>query len=181
MVESFGKGEGCRYFCQDETRLGLITIPGKMITLKGVKPKGSMQWKRENYYLYGAVEPLTGESYFYEFSHLDRYCFQKFVEQLSKQFPNSLNFLQLDNAAFHQNIDWPENVIPIFQPKYSPELNPIERFWEEIKRKLRWKNCKTLEELRQNVSNVLAQFDPASIRSLIGWDFLTEAILSATS
>ena len=66
------------------------------------------------------------------------------------------------------------------QPKYSPELNPIERFGEEIKRKLRWRNYKTLEELRQNVSNLLAQFDPASIASLIGWDSLTETILSAT-
>ncbi|MBW4610012.1 MAG: transposase [Hassallia sp. WJT32-NPBG1] len=30
----------------------------------------------------------------------------------------------------------PENIIPIFQPPHSPELNPIERFWEFIKSKL---------------------------------------------
>ncbi|WP_442948866.1 transposase [Nostoc sp.] len=27
-------------------------------------------------------------------------------------------------------------MIPIFQPPHSPELNPIERFWELLKSKL---------------------------------------------
>jgi len=57
--------------CEDETLLGLKTIGGKNITIKGVKPKGCVQWKRDNFYLYGAVEVTSGESYFYEFYHLD--------------------------------------------------------------------------------------------------------------
>jgi hypothetical protein len=31
-------------------------------------------------WLYGAVEPLTGASFFYEFTHLDTVCFEKFLE-----------------------------------------------------------------------------------------------------
>lgn len=100
---------------------------------------------------------------------------------MSEQFPDTLNFLQLDNAKCHKNIDWPENIIPIFQPSYSPELNPIERFWLELKRSLRWENCKNLEELRQKVSITLNSFEPTAIVSLTGWDELTQAILSATS
>lgn len=149
--------------------------------MKGIKPLGKVQWKRDNFYLYGAVEPTTGESYFYEFSHLDSYCFQLFINQLSDQFPDTLNFLQLDHAKFHKNIDWPENIIPIFQPSYSPELNPIERFWQELKRSLQWENCQNLEELRQKVSTTLLHFDRIAIASLTGWDYLTPAILSATS
>ena len=41
-----------------------------MITLKGVKPIGKKQWKRGNFYIYGAVEPATGEQYYQEFSAL---------------------------------------------------------------------------------------------------------------
>ena len=82
-----GKGQKLRYFCQDETPLGLKTISGKVLTLKGIKPEGKIQWKRDNFYLYGAVEPLTGESYFYKFSHLDTKCFQLFVNQFSDIFP----------------------------------------------------------------------------------------------
>ena len=176
-----GKGEKCRYLAGDETRLGLKTIGGKKITLKGVKPEGSVQWKRENFYLYGAVDIISGESYFYEFSHLEGQCFQLFVNQLSKEFPETLNFRQLDNAGCHKNIDFPENIIPIFQPAYSPELNPIERLWEELKAKLRWQNCKDLKSLQQRLSQVLDSFDKVTIASITGWDYLVDALLSATS
>lgn len=49
--------------------MGLKTEAGRLITQKGVKPVGIMQWKRENFYLYGLVEPLTGEYFIWEFSH----------------------------------------------------------------------------------------------------------------
>ncbi len=104
-----------------------------------------------------------------------------FINQLSRNFPESVNFLQLDNASFHQNIDFPENIIPIFQPPYSPELNPIERFWQQFKQQLRWENCQTLEELQQKVSDILHKFDQVAIASLTGWDYLIDAVLSATS
>lgn len=94
---------------------------------------------------------------------------------------DKLNFLQLDNAKFHKNIDWLENIIPIFQRNYSRELNPIERFWLELKRSLGWENCKNLEDLRQKVLTALLHFDQMAFASLTGWDYLTQAILSATS
>jgi transposase len=152
-----------------------------MLTLKGVKPLGCVQWQRENFYLYGAVEIRTGDSYFYEFSHLDSQCFQLFVNQLSQNFPDTVNFLQLDNASFPKNVDFPENIIPIFQPPDSPELNPIERFWEYFKRELSWENCKNLKELQLRVSEILLKIDQVAISSLTGWNHLISAILEATS
>lgn len=59
-----------RFFCQDETRIGLKTISGRKITARGVKPKAKVQWQFQATWLYGIVEPATGESFFYEFSHL---------------------------------------------------------------------------------------------------------------
>jgi len=43
---------------------------------------------------------------------------------------------------------WSENIIPIFQPPHSAELNPIERFWQVLKTKLQWENCLNLTQLR---------------------------------
>jgi hypothetical protein len=66
-----------RYWCQDESRFGLKTILGRLITLCGVKPQANVSWQRDNFYVYGLVEPLTGERFFWEFSHLDTACFQR--------------------------------------------------------------------------------------------------------
>jgi len=55
-----------RLFSQDESRFGLITVQRRRITLKGVKPVGVFQQKFESFYLYGAVEVTTGESFFQE-------------------------------------------------------------------------------------------------------------------
>jgi hypothetical protein len=69
---------GLKYWCEDETRIGLKTIESKKNTALGVKPLGLVQWNFKAYYLYGAVAPKTGESFWLEFSHLDGMCFQIF-------------------------------------------------------------------------------------------------------
>jgi transposase len=148
-----------------------------------VKPQGRVGWKRENFYLYGAVEPATGNSFFYEFSHLDSACFQAFLNHFSQQFPDSLNLLQLDNGSFHKSItlNWPENILPIFQPAHSPELNPIERLWQYLKQFLRWDTYTNLEQLRQKLTEVLDSIPASVIASICGWDYINTALLSATS
>lgn len=153
-----------------------------MLTLAGVKPIGQVQWKRDNFYLYGVVEPLTGDSFFYEFSHLDSTCFQKFINLVSAKFTDSLIIMQMDRGKIHQSsmLDWPENIIPIFQPPYSPELNPIERFWEHLKAQLKWHNCPCLDELRAILKKALEEITPSVISSLTGWDFITDALRSLT-
>jgi len=57
--------------------------------------------------------------------------------------------IQFDQGSFHRAkaLDCPDNIILIFQPPHSPELNPIERFWEFLKSKLVGKYCQTLAQL----------------------------------
>ena len=148
--------------CQDETRLGLKTIPGRLITLLGIKPIGKSQGKRDNFYLYGVVEPLSGYSFFYEFSHLEGNCFQQFLNLVSIDLGDEVAVIQFDQGSFHRlkSLDWPENIIPIFQPPHSPELNPIERVWEWLKSQLQWVNCVSLDLLRHKLSELLAAITP---------------------
>ena len=169
--------------CQDETRLGLKTIAGRLITAPGVKPVGFSQWQRDNFYLYGVVEPLTGYSFFYEFTHLDSDCFQKFLELLSADIGDDVAVIQFDQGSFHKSktLNCPENIIPIFQPPHSPELNPIERFWEFLKSKLQWENCKTLAQLRQKLAEILETITAEMITSLTSYEFILEALFSAAS
>ena len=72
MVNYFGGGRQVRYFCADESRFGLKTLIGRVITLLGVKPIAPVQWPRDNFWLYGAVEPDSGAHLFYSDLQLNR-------------------------------------------------------------------------------------------------------------
>lgn len=153
-------------------------MEGRKITLKGVKPVGQVQWTRQAYYIYGVVEPQTGTSFFYEFSHLDTECFEIFLRQFSQVYPQDLHIVQLDNGSFHkaETLQIPHNIILLFQPARSPELNPIERVWEHLKSFLRWGWFITLEELRFKVRKILSSFSEKVIASLTGWEYILQAL-----
>ncbi|MEG4092702.1 hypothetical protein [Microcoleus sp. Pol12B4] len=55
-----------RYWSEDESRMGLHTIQRRKLTGRGIKPQGKVQGDFIYLWLYGAVEPLTGEGLFYE-------------------------------------------------------------------------------------------------------------------
>ena len=88
------KYSSIRYWAQDESRFGLKTLTGRVITALGTQPQGLVQWPFEAFYTYGAVEPLTGGSFFLIFSHLDSDCFQCFLDEFSQAYPDSLNVMQ---------------------------------------------------------------------------------------
>jgi hypothetical protein len=178
MVDHLGNGRPIRYFCSDESRFGLKTLVSRVITLFGIKPLAPVQWSRENFWLYGAVEPTTGAQFFYEFSHLDCACFQRFVDLFADAFPESLNLLHLDQASCHTatEIVWPENVIPIFQPAHSPELNPIERLWQDIKKHFKGQNFDNLSALRHEVFNCVNSLTATAVVSLTGWSYILDAL-----
>ena len=175
------RAEKIRYWCEDETRIGLKTITGKLLTRMGIKPIGKHQWLFKSLWLYGLIEPQTGESFFYEFSHLDTVCMEKYLELFAQKYPDDLHIIQLDNGPLHQslNMSIPENIIFLFQPPYSPELNPIERLWLEIKRKLKWEIFENLDELRKRLTSIITGLTSQTIESLGGWDFILKALLKA--
>ncbi|HYO05697.1 MAG TPA: transposase [Phototrophicaceae bacterium] len=104
-------------------------------------------------WLYGIVEPKTGEGFFCEFTPLDTVCFEKILELFAAAYSDDLHIIQLDNRGFHSslNLNLPENVILLFQPAYSPQVNPIERLWGQIKEQLKWLRFDGIEELREAV------------------------------
>ncbi|GAB4303987.1 MAG: hypothetical protein Fur0025_45570 [Oscillatoriaceae cyanobacterium] len=172
------KSAKIRYWCSDETRLGLHTLVARKITLKGVKPLGIHRWGFSCFYLYGLGEPRTGDSFFYEFSHLDTIGFEKFLKLFSQKYPDDYHIIQVDNAPSHTSecLEIPENIILLFQPPYSPEVNPIERLWQYLKGFLKWLVHEQLEPLRVKVGEILNQLSAEIIRSLTGWDFILNAL-----
>ncbi len=134
--------------------------------------------KYDYLWLYGLVEPISGQSFFYEFCHLDSICFEKYLELFSKEYSNDFHIIQLDNGGFHQafNLCIPENVLLIFQPAYTPQVNPIERLWKELKKAIKWDIFANLDDLRVKLSKVLEKLTAEIIQSVTGWNFITDAI-----
>ena len=169
--------QSVRVFSQDETRYGLLPVINRRITLRGIKPMAEIDSRYESVYLYGGVEPLTGERFFMEFSHITSECFQCFIEKFCEAFADSLNVLVLDNGRFHQakSLEIPENIVFVFLPPYSPELNPIERLWQDMKAKLFVETYKTLQAMQAKVTEILGDYSDTAIAKLTGFSHFINA------
>ncbi|MBD0264921.1 MAG: transposase [Tolypothrix sp. Co-bin9] len=73
---------------------------------------------------------------------------------------------------------FPLDILLIFQPPYSPELNPIERVWQYIKQKLSWGLYDNLDEIKEKVRSFLEEFSSETIASIAGWDYILSALAS---
>ena len=130
-----------------------MPIQRRRITLTGVKPPGLVEYGFENFYLYGAVEPTTGESFFLELPQLNTINFQIFLNEFAHYYQDTLNIVLMDNGSCHKakSLLMPDNVVCLFLPPYSPELNPIERLWRDVKDQLSWVLAAQIEELEHQV------------------------------
>jgi len=92
---------------------------------------------REYRYAYGAVEPLTGESFFLVLPYCNTDCTSIFLQELAKQYKNEIILLCCDGAAWHKSktLIVPDNIVLFYIPPYTPEMNPIEQIWKEIRKR----------------------------------------------
>src|SRR5215470_5843954 len=65
-------------------------------------------------------------------------CFQIFLNTLAKKYSRSYILLFVDGAGNHNSggLVIPSNITLSPLPPYSPELNPQENIWDEIREKV---------------------------------------------
>lgn len=170
-----------RVFCQDESRLGLHVPLRRRLTGYGMKPVQVVEPLYESYWLSAAVEPTTGDAFWWEFPRLEADCFALFLDKFAQQYAESLNIILLDQAPAHvaQRVQWPENVILVWLPAYSPELNRIERLWEDLKSRIDVMDVRvraSLTTLQEHVAGIVRRYTAEPIASLTGYAYLVEAI-----
>lgn len=162
----------------DESRFGLLSIPRRCLTSKGIKPIVRYQHRFKNFYLFGAYSPVDGDHFTLEFPYCNGDCFQQYLEELSLHRPEEFKILLLDNGAFHKvkTLIIPANIALLFLPPYSPELNPAEWMWRHIKDKLANKIFETVEKLSDEVCEIIMRLTQESILKTVGWDLYKHCV-----
>ena len=97
----------------------------------------------------------------------------------SKTSLDVLEGLVWDNAPSHRDADITDlDLAFVGLPPYSPELNPAERLFEEIRRHVEGRVYATLDDKAADVQAFLEALDadPVRVRHLCGWDWITTAI-----
>ena len=122
----------------DEARFGRMNDPRPCWAPNGTRPQVACQLIREFVYLYGAVSPKDGTCVYLIMPASDTQCFQIFLETLAQKYPRQLILLFVDGAGNHHSgeLEVPANIMLRFLPPYSPELNPQENLWDEIREKI---------------------------------------------
>lgn len=122
---------------QDEAGFGRINKPKRCWCKRGMRPSVPCHHIREYRYLYGAVSPADGEFFALVMPYTNTECMNLFLRELSRAYPEDYILLVIDNAAWHRSmaLEVPDNIRLYPLLPYTPELNPIEMLWDEIREK----------------------------------------------
>lgn len=122
---------------QDEGCFGRISRAKRCWAPAGMRPHAPTQVVREYMYVYAAVAPVQGQMISLILPEVSTSMMNLFLEQVSQTFSKYFMVMQVDQAGWHSAKDLliPENIRLIPQPAYSPELNPVEHIWDELREK----------------------------------------------
>lgn len=122
---------------QDEACFGRISTVRRSWAPKPIRPLVPHHIVREYVYAYAVVAPKEGKMTSLLLPTVDTSMMNLFLQHVSRTFSKYFLVIQLDQAGWHcaKDLVIPENIRLITQPAYSPELNPVEHIWEEIREK----------------------------------------------
>jgi transposase len=143
-------------WCEDEHRIGLNPVTRQVCVEQGEQPSAIVNWKREWLWLYGFVEPKTGETYWWMLPYVRTDFFSEVLKDFAEHFcvgKSKQIVLPLDQAGWHisQNLEVPEGIHLVRMSPYSPELQPAERLWPLINEPLANQAFESIAEVEELV------------------------------
>lgn len=160
-------------FFEDEGRFGRISREMYCWVKKDMVPSVARQMVREYIYAYSALAPQTGDCFSMIAPHCNTEAMNCFLSQLCTQYADYRIVLLLDKAGWHisKSLQLPDNILLLHLPPYSPELNPVELLWREIRRKhFHNKIFNSLDQVEDSLSDALADYhlNPFAVKKLSG-------------
>ena len=147
---------------QDELRAGQQGSLSRGWAIKGTRPRRIRQQQYKSSYLYGAICPKKDKGCALILPVASTEGMQLHLDEIAKNVTRGYHAVVImDGAGWHfaKKLDIPKNITIIKLPPYSPELNPMEQVFQQL-RKLRLSNTcyKSYEEIDQACVDVWNEF-----------------------
>lgn len=155
---------------QDEGRVGRLSRPTRCWAPLGVRPPAPAHVVREAVDVFAAVAPSLGKICSLILPTADTQMMNLFLLHVSQTFPDFFMVMHVDQASWHHSktLLLPENIRLIKHPPYSPELNPVEHVWDDLREKhVHHRAFSSLDLLIDQLCSALNRFadDPQRITS----------------
>lgn len=166
---------------QDEGRFGRISRPKRCWAPPGIRPHVPAQVVRESVYVFAAVAPGAGLMTSLVLPSANTAMMNLFLEHVSQSLENYFIVMQVDQAGWHRSKELrvPANIRLIEQPAYSPEVNPVEHLWEDLREKyLHNRLFSSLDSLIDVLCQGLNELteDKERLRSMMSFPHLTVSL-----
>lgn len=167
---------------QDEARVGLISDVRSCWCPYPIRPMCDSSVNQEYVYAYGAVSIPDGQLDSLILPHVNTECMEIFLDEIGRRYRTENIVMVVDGAGWHKSktLRIPENVRLIHLPPYSPELNPVEHIWDDLREKsFHNRVFKDIDTLEDHLVLSLQEMenDVERVRSIVLWDWIVQALL----
>ena len=161
-IQKLAKNIGADIAFEDESGMGVMTRSGRTWGEVGSPPKVVVSDQRGGYNVLSIVTPKGELIYDIEEKHIDGKRYIEFLQKVLEGRARPLIVIA-DNASFHRSKEirdfvraHRQKIRMFFLPTHSPELNPDEQVWNEIKhRQLGRQPIKSKPDLNRRISSAL--------------------------
>jgi len=147
----------------------------------GERTKLPNQIEYANRYLYSAISPVDGDSFhIIGFGSADSATTDIFLDAIQEHYPDTHNIVIWDNAPFHKprRLHTKENLTILPLPSYGQELNPVERFFGEMRKVTANRIYKDIAMIEKLLDNEVANWmeDKQRMKKLTYWNWIAEQV-----
>ena len=184
LQAGFARVAPLRLMFQDEARFGRISDCRRCWCRRPHRPLVRKMLSRQYTYVFGAVSPMDGHLDSLILPQADTACVQLFLDEVASRHPEDNIVMVLDGAGWHtcNALLAPANMRLLFLPPYSPELNPVEHLWDELREKhFHNRVFDSLDALEEHLMHSLHAFEHHTqrIASITKWPWIIDAVSNA--
>ena len=136
---------------------------------------------QEYTYAYAAVSVMDGVLDSLVLPYVITACMQLFLDEVETRHSADRIVMIVDGAGWHRSepLVIPDNIRLIKLPPYTPELNPVEHLWDELREKsFHNRVFKSIDALEDHLSASLLKMEENHqlVHSIVAWPWIISSL-----